>query len=128
MKRLEKDSNAIKENIICLKNQVLYGYTDKLSASEYFKNYESQLLELNNQMIALVEKEPTKELVKEKLLKKEYDENMIIYKSKLNKATKTFAKPKMKLIHEAVHISMYLTNIAQQMRELNNFKQTFMSV
>jgi hypothetical protein len=117
MNRLETDANAIKEKIILLKNDVLYGYMDKLKASAQFKMYEQSLLDLNRQMIDAMEKTKTNNNT---LLKEEYEKNMILYRGKLKQAESCFAKQKLKLVQEAVHISIYLTNLSEQLRETYN--------
>ena len=113
----EDETNAIQVKIICLKNDVLHGYMDKEKAASYFTVYQSQLLKLNSDIVESIQAESTERLTRQSMLQQEYDKNMILYHGKLKQAERCFAKEKLKLIQEAVHISLYLTNLAQQIRE-----------
>jgi ATP adenylyltransferase/5',5'''-P-1,P-4-tetraphosphate phosphorylase II len=125
MHGLETDTNVLKESIICLKNDVLYGYTDRKSAADKFKLMEEQLLEINKQMEEYLEKlEPADLMAKRDMLEGEYTENMILYRNKLKIAGTRIYKEKYKLVKEAVHISQYLTNLAKQIREIKKTIET----
>lgn len=126
MLQIETEMDAIKENIIRLKNDVLYGYTDKLKAAALFKKFEDELQRLNDEMIQYIEKAEDNEDNHAKqlaMLLSEYDQNMIIYKGKLKQSEKSLQKQKQKLVQESVRISMYLTNLAHQIKEVRNIKK-----
>lgn len=121
MESSEKRIELMKEEIIFLKNNVLYSYIDKEKAIKRFVEVKNLLLEENEILkeaydyyftnVEIIERET--ETLK---LNKLYNENLIVYKNKMKIALVSDSKKRQQLIKECVKLSMFLTDLSEKIR------------
>jgi len=120
---VEEKIRSVKDKIIVLKNDVLYGYEDRYKAMSLFEIYKKSLIEYSEQLNNLFQQyfqkmETESHHVKILSLEKEYMENLISYKQRLKTAEKTPFKQRKKIIKEAVKLNLHIEFLASQIREL----------
>jgi hypothetical protein len=121
MEESEKRIEDMKQEIIFLKNNVLYSYIDKEKAIKRFVEVKTELLQENEKLkatyddyftnVEIIEKET--ETLK---LSKLYNENLIVYKNKMKIALVSDTKKRQQLIKECVKLSIFLTDLSETIR------------
>jgi DNA transporter len=121
MKESENKIENFKQDIIFLKNNVLYNYDNKEKAIKTFVDLKTELLKENENLKSLYDYYFTNvEMIANETdvqkLTKLYNENMLVYKNKMRIANVSDLKKKQKLIAESVQLSIFLNNLSEQIR------------
>ena len=122
LRETQQTIENIKCSIIRLRNDVLYGYVDKSKAYTLYDIFRKNLIDKSKHLEHLFEDYVKSSTVSIDLpkLEKEYGENMILYKTKLQIASKADHALKKKMVVEAVGIARHMQELHKNIYKLKH--------